>query len=62
MKTRQLALGLSALALTISGCAADKGSGTTVAAGAASSMTAGQQAAGMSKAPGHSHHPMASAR
>lgn len=54
MKTRQLALGLSALALVASGCATGKDSGTAAPAGAAGSM-AGQAAAGMSKAPGDSH-------
>ena len=60
MKTRQLALGLSAFALAATGCATGKDSGTPAPAGAASSMAAGQPAAGMSKAPGHSHHTMAS--
>ncbi|HEX8081527.1 MAG TPA: hypothetical protein VF557_15050 [Jatrophihabitans sp.] len=61
MKTRQLALGLSALALAATGCSTGKDSGTPAPAGAASSVAAGQQAAGMSKAPGqpaatgHSH-------
>lgn len=54
MKTRQLALGLSALALVASGCATGKDSGTAAPAGAAGSM-AGQAAAGMSKAPSDSH-------
>lgn len=54
MKTRQLALGLSALALVASGCATAKDSGTAAPAGAAGSM-AGQAAAGMSKAPSDSH-------
>lgn len=54
MKTRQLALGLSALALVASGCATGKDSGTAAPAGATASV-AGQAAAGMSKAPGGSH-------
>lgn len=55
MKTRQLALGLSVLALAATGCATSQDSGTPAPAGAASTMAAGQQAAGMSKAPDPSH-------
>lgn len=55
MKTRQLALGLSALALAATGCATGKDSATPAPASAAASMAAGQQAAGISKAPGDSH-------
>jgi hypothetical protein len=69
MKTRQLAIGLSALALVATGCAAGEDSGAPALAGAASSM-AGHQEAGMSMAPGQTapsqsaapghHHTMAS--
>ncbi|MEO6501497.1 MAG: hypothetical protein ABIQ09_06250 [Jatrophihabitantaceae bacterium] len=54
MKTRQLAIGLSVLAVALSGCAAGEGSGAPAPAGA-TSAAAGQQAAGMSKASGDSH-------
>lgn len=53
MKTRQLTLGLGALALVLTGCASDKTSGA--APGGAGSPTApAQSMAGMSMAPGQS--------
>jgi hypothetical protein len=52
MKTRQLAIGLSALALLATGCAS--GDSKVAAAGAASSMAPGPSMAGMSMAPGPS--------
>ncbi|HEV2886733.1 MAG TPA: hypothetical protein VGX49_07480 [Jatrophihabitans sp.] len=51
MKTRQLATGLSALALVLTGCASGSDSGTATPAGAAMSMAPGQSMAGMSMAP-----------
>jgi hypothetical protein len=52
MKTRQLVLSLSAIALAMTGCAAGKDSAGVAPAGAAASMPAGQTMAGMSMAPG----------
>jgi hypothetical protein len=57
MKTRQLALGLSVVALAMTGCAAGKDSAAVAPAGAATSMAGmsmapGQSMAGMSMAPG----------
>lgn len=57
MKTRQLAIGLSALALAVTGCAAGEGSNASAPAAATASAAAGQQAAGMSKAPGQTATP-----
>jgi hypothetical protein len=51
MKTRQLAVGLIAMALGLTGCASDSGSAATAAAG---SMAPGQSMAGMTMAPGQS--------
>ncbi|HEY0168742.1 MAG TPA: hypothetical protein VGB75_16980 [Jatrophihabitans sp.] len=55
MKTRQLAVGLSVLAVALSGCATGEGSSAPAPAAAATSAAPGQQAAGMSKASGHNH-------
>lgn len=52
MKTRHLAVGLCAVALTMTGCAAGKGSAATSPAGAATSIAADQSMAGHSMAPG----------
>ncbi|MEO6501621.1 MAG: hypothetical protein ABIQ09_06885 [Jatrophihabitantaceae bacterium] len=51
MKTRQLALGLSVLALAATGCATSGNASTAIQAGATNSAT-GPAAAGMSMAPG----------
>jgi hypothetical protein len=51
MKTRQLAVGLSALALVVTGCAAGKDS-SAAPGDPAMSMAPGQTMAGMSMAPG----------
>lgn len=52
MKTRQLAVGLVAVTLCLTGCASAGGSGAASAAGAGMSMAPGQTMAGMSMAPG----------
>jgi hypothetical protein len=54
MKTRQLLLGLSGLALMLTGCASGGNSGTAAAGAAEMSMAPGQSMAGMSMAPGQS--------
>ena len=51
MKTRQLATGLSALVLVLTGCASGGDSGTATAGGAGRSMAPGQTMAGRSVAP-----------
>jgi hypothetical protein len=52
MKTRHTAIGLSALALLLTGCASGGDSGTAAPGGASMSMAPGQSMAGMSMAPG----------
>jgi hypothetical protein len=52
MKTRQLLLGMSGIALMLTGCASGGNSGSTAAGGAGMSMAPGQAMAGMSMAPG----------
>jgi len=54
MKTRKLLVGLTGLALMLTGCASGADSGTPAAGAAATSMAPGQSMAGMSMVPGQS--------